>query len=362
MVSNNLALNVGTDASIANDSGAYAILAYDSSGLNPPQAIVINNNAVLGVRSCGMYIAGCRTASIDGFYCSSQTDTVQTSLPKGAIAINDSGDMISVANVVAQNCAIGVSLAMNASVACKFVFKNITINDHLSIAFQVEPSYVAGNLPSVEIDGLFINTLQSSTRGVYLKCTSTYALGKFVLKNFNIRTTLTGVEHVSGDASVPNYAYVHMANGEIGGQTSIGLSWANCSDSDTRAVFNDILFSGLGSAATCMHVGSSYGLSVRDITFHDYPSGTGYCWRGDLARGSVEGIRYRNVAGGNRHYASGGEDLATSTPTWTGVLTDFIQHLAPTEAGSAASKYILLGWQWDSANSAWKQCRSLTGN
>jgi hypothetical protein len=58
---------------------------------------------------------------------------------------------------------------------------------------------------------------------------------------------------------------------------------------------------------------------------------------------------------------AGAYNAQTAAPT-TGTYAqgDFIRNSAPTELGSASSKYVIFGWLYD--GSAWLQCRFLTGN
>lgn len=57
--------------------------------------------------------------------------------------------------------------------------------------------------------------------------------------------------------------------------------------------------------------------------------------------------------------------LATAPPTggiWS--AGDFVRNAAPAELGTAASKYVVLGWVCTVSGTpgTWLQCRTLTGN
>lgn len=58
-------------------------------------------------------------------------------------------------------------------------------------------------------------------------------------------------------------------------------------------------------------------------------------------------------------------NAATAAPT-TGTYEqgDYIKNSAPSEAGSASSKYVILGWVCSVGGTpgTWLECRSLTGN
>lgn len=58
-------------------------------------------------------------------------------------------------------------------------------------------------------------------------------------------------------------------------------------------------------------------------------------------------------------------NATTAAPTTgTYAVGDFIKKSNPTEAGSAGSKYIIIGWVCVTAGTpgTWRECRTLTGN
>ena len=62
---------------------------------------------------------------------------------------------------------------------------------------------------------------------------------------------------------------------------------------------------------------------------------------------------------------AGAYNAQTAAPTTgTHALGDFIRNSAPAEAGSASSKYVVIGWVCTIAGTpgTWLQCRFLTGN
>lgn len=71
----------------------------------------------------------------------------------------------------------------------------------------------------------------------------------------------------------------------------------------------------------------------------------------------VNAVSEGRIAGTYNAYTS-----APTTGTW--VQGDFIRNLAPTETGSASSKYVVLGWVCTVSGTpgTWLQCRVLTGN
>ena len=64
-------------------------------------------------------------------------------------------------------------------------------------------------------------------------------------------------------------------------------------------------------------------------------------------------------------YVTGTTNASTAAPT-TGDYAqgDFVRNSTPSEAGSAGSKYVIVGWVCVAGGTpgTWKECRFLTGN
>lgn len=83
----------------------------------------------------------------------------------------------------------------------------------------------------------------------------------------------------------------------------------------------------------------------------------------------AEDLWYRQIARQVNTLSEGGisanYNAATAAPTTgTWAQGDFIKNSAPSELGSAASKYVIHGWQCTVSGTpgTWVQCRFLTGN
>lgn len=73
----------------------------------------------------------------------------------------------------------------------------------------------------------------------------------------------------------------------------------------------------------------------------------------------------RQVNGVTEGYISSFHNAYTAAPTTgTWAVGDFIKNSAPAEAGSAGSKYVIIGWicAVSGTPGTWLQCRCLTGN
>lgn len=64
-------------------------------------------------------------------------------------------------------------------------------------------------------------------------------------------------------------------------------------------------------------------------------------------------------------YVTGATNASTAAPTTnTYAQGDFVRNSAPSEAGGAGSKYVIVGWVCVTGGTpgTWKECRFLTGN
>jgi hypothetical protein len=363
-VSGNILKNFGMDSSIANDAGAYAMLAYDHShgtGLRP-DLIEFSNNIVDSVRSCGVYVAAGNRISILNNEINGQTDTVDASLAKGGIAVGGC-QLVTIRGNTLDSCHFGITCYLEPD----------TPNDRAVIQANVVTNTTAngvgvklggttgGNAPSIEVDGISIDSTNSGVTGVMVVATSTVGINNLAIRNFKINTRTNGVLLYSPDSTVPAVGTVHLVNGEVQGFGNYGILFNNCSSSSGRITIESIVLSGPQVGSVMLHIGGSVGLTIRNITFCDMTSGTGAGWIASNARGRLESLRYVNVAAANR-YVVAGNDLGISTPAWTGADNDFVQDLNITELGAVGSKYVRLGWTFDTVAVAWKECRALTGN
>jgi len=87
-----------------------------------------------------------------------------------------------------------------------------------------------------------------------------------------------------------------------------------------------------------------------------------------LLRESIErtNAQVNMLAEGFVHASHGARTSYPTTGTWA--QGDYIRCSTPTEAGSASSKYVVLGWirvtsgADNALNTDWLECRALTGN
>jgi len=360
-VCNNTLDNFGTDSSFTNDTGAYAIFAYDhghGATSTPPDSIDFYGNFISAVRDCGIYIAGANRVSISNNIIRAQTSTADTSLPKGAIALNSPSIATLVGNRI-HDSQLGVSVVPNTSSVTTISDTLISNIRASGFGVKIAPTGT-GTVGDVIIDGIKISTANASVVGVQVGSNSTIGLSNFALRNFRIATPFIGLYQFSTDSTVPAIGTSHVCNGEFANQANYGINWVNNTNAASRAIFENLAFYSPVAGAVMLDVATSNNVTVRNITFNDMTSGAGFGIKSTSTQGTLSDVYFRNVAVGNRYSTS--NDMGVISPGWTGNINDFVQNLNPTELGSAASKYVILGWVYDAANAAWKNCRCLTGN
>jgi hypothetical protein len=346
--SNNIVRGTGTDAAISNDVGAYAFLVYWLSTGGPrPDRIELIDNLVDGVRSCGLYAVQPLRLLVDGLECYNQTDVVDATLPKGAVAING-GTQVTVRNVRGLECVRGIQVV--AENAGEYVFRDIEIQTTSATAVGFDITTISNQQAgSIDIDGLVIDARTGAgSFGVNIRWGATFAADRFTLRNFRIFATGTALRFVRFDGTTPASSYMHVANGTLAGSADYGVRFENWTGANQRAVFENIQFAGnWGAAAYQAGFTQSTNFVARNFTFCDEPaSATGVAWDGSSAQGSIEGFRYLNCPTiGYRALVTGAEDLGRDTPTWAATQGAFVQLLVPNST-------VKLGWSRDAA-SAW---------
>lgn len=345
---NNTIRNCGTDAAIVNDGGAYAFLVYWLSTGGPrPDRIEIVDNLVDGVRSCGVYAVQPLRLLVDGLECYNQTDTVDATLPKGAVAINF-GAQVTIRNVRGWECIRGVQVVSEGG--GEYTLSDIEVHSTSANAIGVDITSGAGaQAGSIDIDGLVLDLRTGAgSFGVNVRWGSTFAADRFTLRNFRVFATGTALRFLRSDGTTPASRWMHVANGVVAGATDYGIRFENWTNSNQRAVFENIQFAGgWGVAAYQAGFTLSTNFVARNFTFCDEPaSATGTAWDGSGAQGSIEGFRYINCPTlGYRALVTGLEDLGRDTPTWAATQGTFVQIVVP-------SSTIKLGWSRDGA-AAW---------
>lgn len=95
-------LDAGASAEIANEAGAYALLAYPEGGKAP--TLIAEDNKILRARSCGIYAAGAKYVEAKRNYFEGiNLDDKAWEIPKAAIALNQVLEFYEEGNTFADN-------------------------------------------------------------------------------------------------------------------------------------------------------------------------------------------------------------------------------------------------------------------
>lgn len=354
------------------NTGAYTLLAYNNSendggpGGSVPDYIFWTNNRISFPLSCGIYTADVGHVYARGNKISGQSDTVDSGIPKAAIAMNQAQYAEVSDNDLEGNYG-GIVIFLDAAGSGAKVFDN-RVHSGVTNAFGVRAG--AGTVAQVDTLEIFDNSLDlAGTSGVGVQVTVTAASGikNLVIRdNPMIRATGECIAIFAPDSSVPNLGYVELSRNVVQGNgASAGISYPGASNAATRSLIQENRYVGSWAvAAVLLDVRGNLGITVKNEEFTDLTSGTVgscFCLSSAGAQGRMEGIRFNNVSA-NYRFATSANWLGGTLPNWAGANNDFVQFLDPTEAGTGGSKYVIYGWQWDNANAAWKPQRSLTGN
>lgn len=365
----NILSGFGTDGSFTNDTGCYAILVYDhahGTGLFP-DSIEINHNIIQGVRDCGIYLAAVGRVNCNGNRISGQTSTANGTIPKAAIAIGGgplSTSIVSVNDTTIDGCYTGITAIASQGSDLTITKTHITNVLAGGMGILVQPTGT-GNVGIVVVDGIKVHSPNATVTACRIDSNATVSLGYCSLLNFDFDVLYTGITQVSVGATTPSYGLIKLANGFIRNTGNAGINWVNCSNAATRLVLENIEFYGQQLNCAVLNLNATVGLRVNGITFHDMATGgTGFCWYAAGSQGSVESVRYRNIAVANRY--TPGTDFGIGAPAWTGNLTDYVQNLNPTVTGTGGfgtvnQKQWTAGWGWDRVNANWAPDVRLTG-
>jgi hypothetical protein len=372
----NVLIGFGTDSSFSNDTGCYALTAYDfshGSGL-PPDEIEFYGNTVDGMRDCGIYSSGPNPAttftnrvSIFGNRFSGQTSTANTSTPKGAIAFASTYLAVAHSNDI-YNCAIGIAVAQgSAANGVNWLSKNVCKEMPNSGIGMILSGSTGGQAPKIVVDGFKAQPSAGATNTAAINVNATASVGIYDLdiSDVDIGACYNGIIVQAPDSTVPTLGNVRLSNIKLRAVTGTTIEFAGCTNASQRILIDNITFASMQPGAVGLYVGSAPGLTIRDILFQDLVSGATYCWYGGGAQGRLANVQFENVTAANR-YDSSSNRMGVDAPAWTGGANDYVQNLNPTVTGSGGfgtsnQKHWTAGWTWDASNAAWAPDVRLTG-
>jgi len=325
-----------------NDNVAgYAIIIYDNSegaGADKPTNIFISNFRINGTRSTGIYGADAVNVYIDNFHINGQTDSTDASLPKGAIALNTCSNVI-VSNGRIDDCQFGIT--GKPVTGTSFKINNVNITGVRSSGHGVKIQAGGGvDTGETYLSNVTILATTTSSRAVFFKTDGTNKIERIELSDcflngaFNafVITTATGTTDVD---------YLSIADCKFTGTASTHVSIPNL----TKYVTLDNVEILSGGDHQGLNIASSTDVHINGLTFRDKTSGSNDMLNATGAQGTLVGVRYVNVATGQRYVATGSNDMGIELPDWTGDEGDWVQNL--NIAALDGNNMMLTGWLHD---------------
>jgi hypothetical protein len=358
VVSRNIINGAGTDVTISNDSGAYAFLCYDSSSLNVPRDILYDGNVINGVKSCGFYSAAAINVRFINNAINDQTDTVTATLPKGAIVLNGCSDFIISGNMI-NTCASGGIYWVPDSASShtsKIVISNNTIEACSGIPIWLVVARSAASDVSIVGNMLVDNT---NARSISVQTLTTGSLTRLNILNNNIYSSTAGVRGIdffTGDTTYNLYDCFITGNSIT--TTYGGIDVGNFPN---PIVISNNRLTGPFSYAGIVVPGAADVTITNNIVIGQISGG--YAVRThSAAQGVMFGNIFKDCATANI-YTTSGNTLGVTAPWFTPTgYGEFVQNLAASELGAAASKYIIDGWRYTGTTTAITAGAFVVGN
>lgn len=341
ILGNNITYTTAASPMSAN-CGVYGINLYRNAGGGAaPKYISISGNSIVAAYSCGIYAAGATDTTISGNYISGVTDTADSTIPKGGIALNGvtsfavTGNTISesVRNVMVGGGSNGVTISGNSL--------STTINSAVNVK-------LVGGVANANVTGNRILSSGTNARAILLQGVAASSLSAIDITGNYMSGTYSCVEFYTSDATQPGSIRVHHNNISAVSQGMVVTGITN----PLSIVGNN--FTG-NPTFPYIDASSSTKVTITDNVFED--STTAYA----LKTAGTQGVLWNNSwpRGNALITPTASEDLGVDTPTWAGVVGMRVQTWS-TELGTAGSKYTKNGWVH--TGGAWVEMRALTGN
>jgi hypothetical protein len=331
----------------ADDSGAYAINLYGD--VADTRNITVESPVLTSPRSCGVYVRGVANCVIDNPTISGQTDTVSGTLPKGAIASNGSTGLRVTGGRLSSNVFDVFVVAPATGSVVDFQASGVTTRGATTSSFSFNPNAGTGFAEYCTIENCDIQATGFGVRVFNAISGARYIRSLRVLDSIVTSSGNSAIQlDTFGASTVANYQLhgltIKSAANGISADNLTGDIWIDSCD------FEDI---GTSLQTYGLLAQNCTNLNLANLTFRN--QGAGFALLTAGSKGVQSGIRIVNVTNGVAPSSMG-----LSAPGTAGATGDFVQNLAPVEAGSTPNKYVNTGWRY--ASGAWLQQRTLTGN
>lgn len=337
----NTAYNVGADASVHDDKGAYAFFVYDAEGANPSDLISLLDNNVYGVRSCGIYTAGVKRIRIRPGVMMGQTDVNNGTLPKGLIAANGWQDVLIEKGGQLRDAIVGIAVSTPDGAARSFRVEGVDMPAGVTLGLDMHVSGVVGELA---IDDFNYKNLSANSIGIQIQADATNNVDQLEINGHDIWATYQSIL-VFLPGTTPTFTKWTISHGKFRGR---GINFNGLTSTTSPLYVHNNDFAGKWEAnCRTLSVVGSLAAHLKDNTFQ-YDANLLYCMSTAGARGSIEGTKTRAVPQANVVENTGGATMGYDAPAWGGERGTYIENLAVAAAGGATgTRYQMLGWKWD---------------
>lgn len=337
-----------SSANSNQDVGRYVITIYRgsaaaTSGLFPTR-IQVGGVDVNGFGDCGLYSqSGNQIEILPGNLWEGGTGTVDATLPKGAIAINNG--IVTIHAQTIRNCVRGIQVVAGSTTvvtspdrskiydvplngqATKAIPVTGSINGIVQLCAESRAAFGVAGYTAFNGDGTAASVIAQLDLDLWAS-----GIG-----------TGVGLQFVRSNADVPAASTIRI-KARVTGAGVYGLdfrSWSNAAqrctiDLDVRNV------TGTGYGADL----SGSNVIIKSAHFADVAAGGRALVMGGTV-GTVQNVTFDNVAVANRVDTTGGVDLGRDVPTHTGAAGDMVQDCITFAADASGMRRI--GWFWAGA-------------
>ena len=284
-----------------DDAGAYAVMAYGDRG--EISDITIVQPVLHRPRSAGIYLRGVDRVTVIDASISDQTDQVNTTLPKGGIAINGCTG-VTISKGEFRNNVFDISVADGGLVALDIEIRSVVASgSNTSILFEVSP----GGLPP---SGVRVIDCALSAKRRVLRVLNEQQPGRYYNDvsitggTFRSDTAATVLEFTQGEITAATGYRVEDVTVQANG-IGIMASGLQGSLSIRRATIQ-----GLGRLDCGIAADDCPGIVLDAVTFRDIQAGYAYSARSlkRAAGGWLQGLRFERVT----HRMSSGSFAGTT--------------------------------------------------
>lgn len=299
----------------ADDEGCYAIALYDSAATGL-RNITIDKPVITNPRDCGIYAAGGTEIAIKDPAIAGQTSTATTSLPKGAIAINQVRGLTVSGGAFTDNAYDLYLIPPTTNEALRFLGCNTKGSSEASVVISGSGNarrgvYFEGGVYDGDREGLVaLNRTASYVSDI--QATGVTFIGR---AGSGVNLGVFGEPCASTDIRFSACTFRGASQGLYAGKITGDVTVENCSTY------------GLGTTVYGVHIGGSTSVNIRGLALSDQASGYGL-YSVD-AQGSLEGVTFSNLA---HSFDPSARALGLARPTFPGRAGQVVQNLDPDPA------------------------------